>query len=336
MIDKHEIALIYMEEKKSTYNFRTRLEESGIEIPDNIEFRDKEQTKKRNDLYSQEEELTRYNNFVNWSSYDVYVKVYTKNILAIEDLSLSDLARLIMLSTYVYQNFDLKDDGNAKFLQYSDLKRILKISDRAFKQTYSELTKKSYLIKTDVGYKINSKLFCYGKEISGELSQGRFLKMYCHATRTMYYTLPPTKHKLLGYMIRLIPYAHIEYGVLCKNPTCKKGAKEEYNDSKMPGAIEPLTLDEICNITGYSIENKRRFRKEINSVVFNFKGNDQRFMISAINNETEIFIVNPNVIYGGSPQHRAARVAGYFESLETLTRNVKRRKAEMRKKKNNK
>jgi len=86
--------------------------------------------------------------------------------------------------------------------------------------------------------------------------------------------------------------------------------------------IIPLSLDEVCKIINYSTDNSRRLRSEINKVVFNYKGNNQRFMMTVTTADgEEIMTINPNVVFGGNPLKRDRKVVEYFETLEKWAEN---------------
>lgn len=304
------VANTYINEKNNIAAIRKTLNDNNIILPDNIGIYDIEQNKIRKELYAELNDEIKYTN--TYSPHNTYFKYYISGFECISDISEHDISRLMMLATYIsHDNYLTKDNSNV-FLEKSDLVRILNLTERTFRRTFNELVEHGYLSGDDNGFSVNSDVFHYGKDCFRPLAEKeRYTKMYKMAIRSVYNTLKPSQHKILGYMFKLVPYANAEHWVLCKNPL-------EMNKSK----IIPLTLNEICEIINYSKNNCRRLRNEINKIVFTYKGKNQRFMMSTITSDNEeIVTINPNIVFGGNPSKRDRKISEYFELIEKWNDN---------------
>lgn len=312
---KRQVVKTYAKEKFNVGRFVANLSQYGIDIPENIGFYDKDQKDIRDIIYDEIKDIDKSYDKYFYNIYNTYFKYFIKNFEGINDLSNGDLSRLMMLATYISSDDNyLKNDHSDIKLTKRDMADILMVSSTVFKTTYNELVNKGYLIPNDDGFVLNVNNFHYGKNLNRPLINGeRYIKLYKQAIRTLYKSVKPSQHKLLGYMFKLIPYVNVEHWIICKNPL-------EYNKNN----IIPLTINEICDIVGYSKENAHKFRREVNKVIFTFRDKPQRFMFAVLSeNNEEIFTVNPNIVYGGNPAGKDKKLAEYFECIERWSQNMK-------------
>lgn len=312
------VSATYKKEKVAVAKFKKTLLDNNIEIPDGIGFYDTYQKEERDALYEEFKNENRYEN--DYNCHNTYFKFFISGFELISDIKEHDVSRLMVLATYLSHDNYLVSDDSGLNLKRSDLFDILKLPESTFKRTFKELKNHGYLIENEDGYRISTDVVHYGKSSLRPLKENeRYTKMYKLAIRAAYNSLKPNQHKILGYMFKMIPYASADYWVLCHNPL-------EMNQDK----IIPISLDELCDIVGYSKQNKRRLRSEINKIVFTYRGKNQRFMMSTITaDDDEIFTINPNVVYGGNPSKKDSKVSDYFVTLEKWSENRKAKKRNM-------
>lgn len=241
-----------------------------------------------------------------------YFKFFISRFENIKDLNPQTLTRLMYLSTYIsYDNNYLKYNNGIN-IDKKSMKALMKLGSRTFDSFYKEVIDKGYLIKEDDGYRINKKVIHKGRDDTRPLNeQERYNKIYINAMKKMYLSTKITQHKLLGYVFMMLPYVNIKYNILCTNP---------FEDNL--DYIMPITMNDFCNSIGIGINHISRFRKAIESIIFNFNGREQHFMCFILpanvdNKNNGMIMINPNVLYSKSIIEREGMIELFFthESL---------------------
>lgn len=148
-------------------------------------------------------------------------------------------------------------DAEGYFIKYKDEYCKTKddftyIFDRPVKTTRSYMTDmiKNKLVYKDVkGYRLNPIFYSMGK-IEKEFKH-RSVRTFDKAIKELYYNSNPKEHKLMGHLLKLVPYINIYNNTICENIDC--------NDKKQ---IRPLNKTEIAlllqsnNTYGYTLLDK--------------------------------------------------------------------------------
>jgi hypothetical protein len=215
------------------------------------------------------------------------------------DLRPATVARLVYLASYIGY------DGRLKLTHRSTMKRenlqnILCVSQAETYRFWNEVKGKYIFEDKDRELSMPDTFFC-----CGELSRcsGQYQQFYVGAVRELYQKTPQSKHKYLGYVFQMLPFINIEYNVLCHNP-------EETNLDR----VELLTLNEFCELVGYSSVNRANLVREYSKIIFPV-GDHQECFCSFVTNcgniGTAQIFVNPHIIYHGNNNNMVA-VLGKF------------------------
>lgn len=148
-------------------------------------------------------------------------------------------------------------DAEGYFIKYKDEYCKTKddftyIFDRPVKTTRSYMTdmiKNKLVYKDAKGYRLNPIFYSMGK-IEKEFKH-RSVRTFDKAIKELYYNSNPKEHKLIGHLLKLVPYINIYNNTICENIDC--------NDKKQ---IRPLNKTEIAlllqsnNTYGYTLLDK--------------------------------------------------------------------------------
>lgn len=239
-----------------------------------------------------------------------YFKRFITNFNKIEDLDAQAITRLMYLATYVSYKDNLLTYDNGNPLKKKDIKKIMSLSDNAFREFFKELTSKGYLIETPEGYKLSSHIIHKGETKLRPLEDHeRYVKVYIQAMRKMYNSVTSRQHKFLGYVFQMLPYVNIYHNILCLNPF----EKDIEN-------IKPLTFTGMIKDLGLSDHNVMHFRTTAEKVLFDINGEEQHFICYVLNAEVKskndgVVIINPNIIYGEN-EVRRSDCLGFFKKQD--------------------
>lgn len=218
-----------------------------------------------------------------------------------EDVSAETAARLIYLATYL--NYDgILMLTQRKQMHRSDLQDVMSLSRATTHRFWKDIQDK-YVIEDDNGVLriANDNIFRKGK-LTNIREFIQYQKVYRDATRTLYKMANKNQHKHLGYVFRLLPFINLEWNIACKNPL-----EMELKN------IQPLTIDEFCDIINYDKTNISRLLKMYSQLRFGEK--NERFCAfvtaDAPANNGYMICINPNIMYAGS-DYRRVEVFGAF------------------------
>ena len=206
-----------------------------------------------------------------------------------KELNQSDLARLIMLATYInYKGILVL--SNVKAMNKNNMNQILKLGDRTFWEFYNKLIKLNIIYQEDENLYLNKKYFFKG-EVSvhkAYTKQKDYTRLYINSIRFLYNNVSAAKHKHLGLIFRMIPYINLRWNLLCINPT--------ENDLEI---INIITLGELAELFDYDKKYLFQLRKDL----LNIKLKDGSNIISFVECDTDItkkkVCINPQIIFGG-------------------------------------
>lgn len=177
-------------------------------------------------------------------------------------LSDADLCKYIYLATYIKKTGYLMLDNNKTYMNKKKMQEILLVATPNFTKFYNNLIENKLLIEEEKSkkYKINIDIFWRGyekdyKKLTGNKLED-FTRIYIDATRELY-SLNYKKTKKLAIAYKLLPYVNWKFNVLCSNV-------KEIDKNK----INPLTIKDVMNITGYSQNHLSNFKKDFYGIKF--------------------------------------------------------------------
>ena len=204
-------------------------------------------------------------------------------------LSDGDLAKFIMLGTYVKKDGYLKLDNNFTYITKSMLKDILHISRQAVNTFYNTLVEKNLIQEDDVGIKINLLCFYRGsateyKRLSNKTLKD-FTRLFVNTTRKLY---SRTSSRQMSYFVtiyKLINFTNYRHNVLCENVQ-----EKDFN------LIKPYTIEDILKLYGILSKDRKKYLTYMMSLEID--GN-KLFMLEGTSAEIKDFIVyvNPRLYY---------------------------------------
>ena len=146
-----------------------------------------------------------------------------------------------------------------------------------------DLTSNNLLFKDEKGYKLNPLFYSMGG-MDSEFRRNT-IRTFNKAVKELYYNSDPKEHRMIGKVLKLVPYINIYNNVLCWN--IEETSKEE---------IQPLTVCEIREI----LHPKNNYSYDImNKLEMLFiKGEPVLGRFESVG--TEQFIINPRLFYRGN------------------------------------
>lgn len=202
-------------------------------------------------------------------------------------LSPESLGRLMYISTFL--GYDKKLHKTKR-----QLKELLGLAKSAFYSFWNEVSGK-YLFESD-GIITMSEDFIRGA-IPESKRGDNYQRLYIESMQDLYKRTPPSKHRYLGFIFKLLAFMNLEYNILCLNP---------YETDLYK--IEPLTFNEFMQLCGYDTEQRNRSRlinQYRNHIKFLVDGHEERllsFVCDSTNTAEWQMFVNPRIVYKGQHQ----------------------------------
>ena len=217
--------------------------------------------------------------------------------IGFNDLSPATAARLIFLGTFSSYDGNKLVISQRKPISRKNLSEILKVSRATADRFWSEVSPK-YITEDENGLLLtNSNIF-----IRGAISKGQsYRKMFLDGIRNLYWSVPASKHKALGYVFQMLPFVNFEWNVLCYNP-----------DETDLDSIDFMSIDEFRMAIGYEKSNMSRLSKTYREIVFPVKGKPEpfcAFVSCGTSKNKDKIVVNPRILYSGT-QPEAVRILG--------------------------
>lgn len=167
-----------------------------------------------------------------------------------------------------------------------NISSILNISNKSADTFLQAVKEKGYIEIKGKNIFLKSTQFSKGKIWKWKNKDITFTRIYHNPYRFLYNHLSGRLCVKLGYLIRLIPYLHQKYNIVCRYPT------EENIEN-----IGSLDAKDICNITGYTTNQSSRFIKDLECLQLD--NHQPAFIYDRINKRA---IVNPTLFYAGDDQ----------------------------------
>lgn len=244
--------------------------------------------------------FAKYGNFV-WSIHE------TSHCL-FPNISPAHLTRLMYLANWM--DYDgVITDSNGAVLKPCDITGLLNLSASQFYDFTDEVKRCEILFKDSGRCKLDQKYFRRGSIRDSFRNQifdegKRITRIYSAALKSFYLNSRPQDIVRLGYLLRAMPYANLEYNILCKNPLENRLRR-----------IEPLSIGDFCDIVGYSRKNARRLSEDLFRLTFPLNGRQQHIAAQVDGDgwgvNKKFIFVNPLVYYGGGNHKRVEEAAGF-------------------------
>lgn len=220
------------------------------------------------------------------------------------NISAESAARLIYLCTYLNYHNEFMLTERTK-MKKSDLKDVLGLSSRTTYNFWKDIENAYVSDCGKDGLKLISPYIVRGR--LGK-TENLYKKFYLEGVRCIYEATATSKHRYLGYIFQLLPYVNTEYNVICKNP-----------DENIIEQVEPLLIDDICDILGYDKTQRSRFINIYRQLTFEYRGHEEwfvTFITPQDYSELTKAYVNPHVFYSGS-DYRKVETLGLFVKKPT-------------------
>lgn len=216
------------------------------------------------------------------------------------NVSHANLTRLIYLSTYLsYHNSELRK-GERHRITKKELPHILGISESAVRRFWCEVCPQYIYEEIDGTLKLNPDVFSRGKT---ERLIAFYIKVFKKGMKSLYESVPKSKHKHLGYVFAMLPYVNIEHNILCYNT-----AEEDINK------IEPMNMKDFCTEIGFDYRHVDRLHDIFKSITFDVDGKKELFcsIIRNTYNGKELMVINPKVFYSGKNEAAVAEFGVFY------------------------
>lgn len=214
----------------------------------------------------------------------------SKEPQSFEGLTPAALARLLYLTTHLqYQTGKLLLHKKGKIpMKKEHLTKVLRLRKSAVNKFWKEVYPR-FLREDDDGTLLaDGNIFIRGS-IGNHYSS--YVKFYDKGYRRVYEQTDSRQHKHLGYVLKLLPYVHIETNVLCYSP-------QEGNMDR----VQYLNLTDFCKENKLNPSHGNRIVETYNGIKLKVLGVKEPFcwFIRKEPNSKNVRIqVNPNVLYSG-------------------------------------
>lgn len=211
----------------------------------------------------------------------------TKKYLEQEKLKPGDVARLIVLATYM--NYDGKIMKTQRTsANKSDMRKIVRLNKYdKFNDFLRRVSSVNLVFCENNEYYMNEEYFCKGK-LSVLKNNNSAIRVYCDTIQYLFENIKTSDIKRIGYLFQLIPYINYNYNIICWNP----------NENNILD-IKPMLIKDIQKILGVGNKGVAEIIKTLTGI--KLKNNQPilgRFKLE-IDNRSDKLIVNPDVMYRG-------------------------------------
>lgn len=129
-------------------------------------------------------------------------------------------------------------------------------------------------------------------------------RLYIKSIRDMYRRAGDRDKSAVGHLLRIIPFVHHEYNIVCHNPA----------EQKLE-SIRPMRLEELCRAIGYGEENASRLWEELSKLKFKVLDKEcvavRRITPDDIDGQAYKLFVNPHAYYSGKSWEQVKAMGGF-------------------------
>lgn len=198
--------------------------------------------------------------------------------------SVLEVARLFYASTMLPYQSDILTWKNGKIISVEALQKLLSVSDSTYRRFIIKMQEIEVLKIENELVHLNSDIFSRQHIRKWRGLNQSFIRIYHEAFRYLYEKLDGRQRGKLGYLIKLIPYLNIQTNIICAVP------QADYIN-----CIEPLDIQQICVLVGYSSNQASRFLKEMQQIQF-----EDGQPVFIYNDSDRVAKINPRLFYGGN------------------------------------
>lgn len=226
------------------------------------------------------------NNFI-WTIYDV-----AKTLLP--DIKEVYLTYLIYLSTFLSYSQVLCKSYNLPMTK-KDVQKAIKLSDNRFYEFWKAMIDSKIIVEEDNKIKLSNKFFKKGRITRRDYDESQSTSMsriYVDVVRKIYESATVAQRRTIGYIFRVLPFAHHQTNILCRNPL----------ESDLRN-IDALSLGDLCDLIGCDRGNAKRLAKALQSISVETGDGKHKiftYVLPDISDWTKTcMFVNPSVYYSG-------------------------------------
>lgn len=188
-------------------------------------------------------------------------------------------------------------------LKYTNevLSKILNLKERELRETKKYLIENHLIaINENKEIIISENFIVKGTIRTDKNTQERDVtRVFENGFQKIYSQCDPKAHKKLYYLIRLLPYVHVESNSLCENPL-------ELDPTK----IKNISWSGACDLIGLDKKQKGRLR----SYLWDLKIDGEPLIAEFVNSKGKAVIVNPLMIYKGRDKEKCYSLRMLFQS----------------------
>ena len=240
----------------------------------------------------QEEIIENYKEYMGRLSNNNFIFAIFKEcelLLEKEKLDVSDIGRIILLTTYLSYDGFLVDSKNEP-MTLRNIRLITRCSSDSTWARFKDNVINGNIIKcVDNIYYINPSMFVKG-ELNKEVVKGNnYSRLFIHEIRHIFEVTSNRDIKKLGYLFQLLPYVSYEYNMVCFNPMERELKKIKY-----------MTLGEVSKVLGLSENGFSLLAENLSAI----KTRDGKSIIGQFKLDKDIrsnkLIINPTIMYRGN------------------------------------
>lgn len=196
--------------------------------------------------------------------------------------------RFIYLCTYLrYEDNRLaykQENRLYKLIKDDTLMEFLKLSKTDYYRTKNALIEHNLIkIDKDKNIHINNNISFVGKV--SEYNNQEYSRVFKETIQELYKKSLPREHKKLGLLIELLPFIHMQYNILCENPTCD-----------LLEDIKPLSIRDVTS--KFEFSNVTTLKKQL----LNIRAKNKKAIMIFEDYDKQMIAVNPSVFYRGTKQ----------------------------------
>ena len=229
-----------------------------------------------------------------WFVYNPLQKIFP-------ELNGAEIARLIVLATYIDYNDGYLFLNRRNYLTISKVPKVLNLCEKKSKSFIKKLSLLNIIKIEDNKICMNKEIFYKGK-INYETNK-ETIRLYIKYIRELYKQCPARQHKKLAYIFKLIPWINKKYNVVCRN----------IHETDI-AQLEVLPLEEISVILGYDENSNGHIYdlfKDLSKIEYD--GEKVFCYMSPFNKSKSMIFINPKLYYSGSDNEIIIMLRKLFE-----------------------
>lgn len=258
--------------------------------------KNKEEKERKKAFYDMQKVKTEFQEFISEELGNFYFNFY--KILP-DDLANQYKFRFLYLSCFIKHEDKLNRIGKKYqgFILEKELKDFLMLSPKEYCYTKKAFLKYNLIIINDDKTISVNKRYCLKGRLNRKESKQDYTRIFHNGIKELYEKSLSKDHKKIGLLVEMLPYVNYNHNILCFNP-------------KEPDVnfIDPISVKNLCEIIGYSVENQARFKKQLLTI----KVNNEYALLITDKGETQTITINPRIYYKGNDLDALKNIINYF------------------------